>query len=94
MHKTGTDFIGLVYCCYMQIQEAVGAESRELQSYRAKMEKWARREEELFTRAPLTKMEKKKEKHLLKSRSGYAISNRNKISIHLYSFSLFLLQYL
>lgn len=38
----------------------------------AKMEKRAQVEEELFTRAPMTRMEKKKEKHLKKSRNGYA----------------------
>jgi hypothetical protein len=38
----------------------------------AKMEKRAQEEEELFIRAPMTKMEKKKEKHLKKSRNGYA----------------------
>ena len=36
------------------------------------MEKRARQEEELFTHAPMMKMEKKKEKHLKKSRNGYA----------------------
>jgi len=36
------------------------------------MEKRAQEEEELFIRAPMTKMEKKKEKHLKKSRNGYA----------------------
>lgn len=37
-----------------------------------KMERRAQEEEELFTRVPMTKMEKKKEKHLKKSRNGYA----------------------
>jgi len=36
----------------------------------AKMEKRAKREEEVFDRAPLTKLEKKKMKHLKKSRNG------------------------
>lgn len=58
----------------MQIREVVGTESRELIRYRAQMEDRARREEELFMRAPLTKKEKKKEKHLMKSRNGYALS--------------------
>lgn len=35
------------------------------------MDERDRREEELFTRAPLTKMEKKREKYLKKSRYGY-----------------------
>jgi hypothetical protein len=55
----------------IQVREIVGAESVELSRYKAKWEKRARQEEELFTRAPMTKMEKKKEKHL-KSRNGYA----------------------
>lgn len=56
----------------IQIQETVGAESIELSRYKAKMEERARREEELFIRAPVTKEEKKREKHLKKSRNGYA----------------------
>lgn len=55
-----------------QVREIVGPESRELARYMAKMEKRAQEEEEHFTRAPMTKMEKKKEKHLKKSRNGYA----------------------
>ncbi|XP_058081190.1 uncharacterized protein LOC131229297 [Magnolia sinica] len=53
-----------------EVREIVGSESKELLRYRAKMEERARREEELFTRAPLSKMDKKKEKHLRKSRNG------------------------
>jgi U3 small nucleolar ribonucleoprotein protein LCP5 len=63
------------YCLLMvkiQVRESVGPESRELSRYMAKMEKRAQQEEELFIRAPMTKMEKKKEKHLKKSRNGYA----------------------
>lgn len=56
----------------IQVREIIGAESVEVSRYKAKMEKRARQEEELFTRAPMTKMEKKKEKHLKKSRNGYA----------------------
>lgn len=56
----------------IQVREVVGAESRELTRYKEMMEERARQEEELFTRAPLTKMEKKKMKHLKKSRNGYA----------------------
>lgn len=52
----------------------MGAESRELNRYRAKMEVRARQEEELFTRTPFTRKEKKLEKHLRKSRNGYALS--------------------
>ena len=55
----------------IQVREIIGAESVEVSRYKAKMEKRARQEEELFSRAPMTKMEKKKEKHLKKSRNGY-----------------------
>ncbi|KAH6810000.1 hypothetical protein C2S51_027783 [Perilla frutescens var. frutescens] len=44
--------------------------SREATKYIAKMEERSRQEEELFTRAPLTKAEKQKMKHLTKSRNG------------------------
>lgn len=57
----------------LQVREIVGSESRELTRYMAKMEERSRHEEELFNRAPLTKVEKKKEKHLKKSRNGYAL---------------------
>lgn len=53
-----------------EVREIVGIETRELTTYKAKLEERARQEEELFIRAPLTKMEKKKEKHLKKSRNG------------------------
>lgn len=53
-----------------EVREVVGTESRELREYMAKMEERARQEEETFARAPLTKMEKKKMKHLKKSRNG------------------------
>ncbi|WMV27896.1 hypothetical protein MTR67_021281 [Solanum verrucosum] len=54
----------------VEVREVVGSESRELRNYMAKMEKRAKREEEVFDRAPLTKLEKKKMKHLKKSRNG------------------------
>lgn len=53
-----------------EVREVVGSESRELTKYMAKMEERAKREEEAFDRAPLTKLEKKKMKHLKKSRNG------------------------
>lgn len=56
------------------MRDFVGAESRELNRYRAKMEVRARQEEELFTRTPFTRKEKKLEKHLRKSRNGYVLS--------------------
>lgn len=58
--------------CKPQVRENVGNESREFIRYQQQWEERARREEELFVRAPITKMEKKKEKHLKKSRDGYA----------------------
>ncbi|GLT60584.1 hypothetical protein SLA2020_333440 [Shorea laevis] len=53
-----------------EIREIIGAESRELTRYISKREERERQEEELFTRAPLTKQEKKEAKHLKKSRNG------------------------
>ncbi|XP_022133802.1 neuroguidin [Momordica charantia] len=53
-----------------EIKESVGMENQEVARYVAKRDERERREEELFTRAPLTKMEKKKEKYLKKSRYG------------------------
>lgn len=53
-----------------EIVENYGAESIELERFKAKLNERARQEEELFTRAPITKEEKKKAKHLLKSRDG------------------------
>ncbi|XP_027356051.1 neuroguidin [Abrus precatorius] len=44
--------------------------SREVDRYVAKMEERAQQEEELFTRVPLTKQERKREKYLKKSRNG------------------------
>ncbi|KAI3767644.1 hypothetical protein L2E82_17952 [Cichorium intybus] len=54
-----------------EVREVIGSEEREVTRYKAKMEELARREEELFTRAPLTSMEKKQLKHMRKSRNGY-----------------------
>ncbi|KAJ1704145.1 hypothetical protein LUZ63_003924 [Rhynchospora breviuscula] len=53
-----------------EVREIVGAESRELTRYLAKREAKERQEEELFTRAPITRREKKLEKHMTKSRNG------------------------
>ncbi|GER28929.1 Sas10/Utp3/C1D family [Striga asiatica] len=52
------------------VRENLGSDSREVMDAIAKIEDRARREEELFSRAPLTKVEKKKIKHLKKSRNG------------------------
>ncbi|WCJ32785.1 Sas10/Utp3/C1D family [Euphorbia peplus] len=53
-----------------EVKEDIGNESREFTRYKQQWEERARQEEELFTRAPITRMEKKKEKHLLKSKDG------------------------
>ncbi|KAJ3697861.1 hypothetical protein LUZ61_001566 [Rhynchospora tenuis] len=53
----------------LSVREIVGAESRELTRYLAKREA-KERQEELFTRAPITRREKKLEKHMTKSRNG------------------------
>ncbi|KAJ3678289.1 hypothetical protein LUZ60_002092 [Juncus effusus] len=53
-----------------EVRETIGAESRELTRYLAKREAKEREEEELFTRAPITRREKKQEKHMQKSRNG------------------------
>ncbi|GFP87382.1 neuroguidin [Phtheirospermum japonicum] len=53
-----------------EVRENLGSENKEVTDYIARMEDRARREEELFTRAPLTKEEKKKLKHIKNSRNG------------------------
>lgn len=53
-----------------EVKEVIGTESREVIRYKAQFEERERREEENFARAPLTKMEKKKVKHLKKSQNG------------------------
>ncbi|XVF58484.1 hypothetical protein PTKIN_Ptkin07bG0069800 [Pterospermum kingtungense] len=53
-----------------EFREIIGTESRELSRYMEKMERRAQQEEGLFTRAPVTKKDKKIEKHLEKSRNG------------------------
>ncbi|GKB66647.1 hypothetical protein Tco_0928059, partial [Tanacetum coccineum] len=50
------------------VREVIGIEDREVTRYKAKLEDRARREEELFTRAPLSSVENKKLKHMHKSR--------------------------
>ncbi|XVF39667.1 hypothetical protein PTKIN_Ptkin01aG0051700 [Pterospermum kingtungense] len=53
-----------------EFREIIGTESRELTRHMEKMERRAQQEEELFSRAPVTKKDKKIEKHLKKSRNG------------------------
>ncbi|KAG5543780.1 hypothetical protein RHGRI_016512 [Rhododendron griersonianum] len=53
-----------------EVREVVGNESREVTRYMAKMDERARQEEELFTRAPITKVEKLKMKRVKKSGNG------------------------
>ncbi|CAI9277444.1 unnamed protein product [Lactuca saligna] len=56
-----------------EVREVIGTEDdSEVRRYKAKMEERARREEDLFTRAPLTSMEKKKLKQMRNSRNGLA----------------------
>ncbi|XP_054787343.1 uncharacterized protein LOC129293417 [Prosopis cineraria] len=52
-----------------EVRDFVGT-SREVEKHVAKMEERARQEEELFTRVPLTKMERKRNKYLKKSTNG------------------------
>ncbi|KAG0497087.1 hypothetical protein HPP92_001778 [Vanilla planifolia] len=53
-----------------EVREIIGSESRELSRYIAKREQQARQEEEQFARAPVSKRDKRIEKHLKKSRNG------------------------
>ncbi|KAM1845898.1 hypothetical protein ACFX13_020141 [Malus domestica] len=60
---------GWIYCsrnCFLLIF----IDCIELARYRAKRDERERQEEVLFTRAPITKKEKQREKHLKKSRNG------------------------
>ncbi|GJX55254.1 hypothetical protein Tco_0285151 [Tanacetum coccineum] len=51
-----------------EVRGVIGIEDREVTRYKAKLEDRARREEELFTHAPLLSVENKKLKHMRKSR--------------------------
>ncbi|XP_020597361.1 neuroguidin-B [Phalaenopsis equestris] len=53
-----------------EVREFFGSESREVSRYVAKREEQARQEEELFNRAPVTKRQKRTEKHMKNSRNG------------------------
>ncbi|KAL6176768.1 hypothetical protein ACLB2K_053401 [Fragaria x ananassa] len=53
-----------------EIVDGYGPQSYEAERFKAKLDERARQEEELFTRAPITKEEKRKAKHLLKSSNG------------------------
>lgn len=53
-----------------EVREIVGAESKELLREQFKFEERARQEEELFTRVPLSRIEKKRIKHIKRSRNG------------------------
>ncbi|PIA28899.1 hypothetical protein AQUCO_06500024v1 [Aquilegia coerulea] len=55
------------------IVESVGAASKELTRYLSKRKEMERQEEEHFIRAPLSKVEKRREKHLKKSRNVRAL---------------------
>lgn len=58
-----------------QIREFYGTDSKEVERYKAKREARDKQEEELFTRAPISKQEKRLERHMLKSRNGYCCSS-------------------
>ena len=53
-----------------QIRDFMGT-SREVDKYVSKADERSRQEEELFTRVPMTKQERKKEKHMKKATNGY-----------------------
>ncbi|MFS7980568.1 hypothetical protein Hanom_Chr10g00940941 [Helianthus anomalus] len=55
-----------------EVREVIGTEDRDVTKYMAKMEERARREAALFTRAPLTRMDKKRLKHVCESSNGSA----------------------
>lgn len=60
----------LLWLLFVQVRDFAGT-SREVDKHIAKMDERARQEEELFTRVPLSKMERKRDKHMKKSRNGY-----------------------
>lgn len=53
-----------------EVTDSLGAESREMTRYKEKRERQEQQEEDLFTRAPVSRADKKREKHLLSSRNG------------------------
>ncbi|KAM0943800.1 hypothetical protein DsansV1_C13g0125951 [Dioscorea sansibarensis] len=53
-----------------EVREFYGTDSKEVERYKAKREARDKQEEELFTRAPISKREKRLERHMLKSRNG------------------------
>ena len=61
---------GLCFVLTTQIRDFEGP-SREVNKYISKMEDRARQEEELFNRVPLTREERKREKHMKKATNGY-----------------------
>lgn len=50
-----------------EVREMVGAESREFSKFKAQWDRREEQEEEIFNRAPITKAEKRKMKHLMRS---------------------------
>lgn len=61
---------GLCFVLTTQIRDFEGT-SREVDKYISKMEDRARQEEELFNRVPLSREERKREKHMKKATNGY-----------------------
>jgi U3 small nucleolar ribonucleoprotein protein LCP5 len=54
----------------IQIKDFEGT-SREVDKFVRKMDERAKQEEELFNRVPMTREERKREKHLKKATNGY-----------------------
>ena len=68
----------------LQWKETAGDESKEFMAYMRQREKQEKAEEELFTRAPVTKREKYMEKQMKKQLHGYVVPSFYRV----YGFSL------
>jgi hypothetical protein len=54
----------------------VGDENKEFMRYKRQREQQEKQEEELFTRAPITKRDKQIEKHMMRQMHGHVINFR------------------
>ncbi|GJV24554.1 hypothetical protein Tco_1377249 [Tanacetum coccineum] len=70
---------GIIHSAF-EVRKVIGIEDREVTRYKAKLEDRARREEELFTRAPLSSVENKKLKHMHESRFWGYVQTTKKLS--------------
>lgn len=61
---------GLCLLLTTQIRDFMG-NSREVDKYVSQQDERSRQEEELFTRVPMTKQERKREKYMKKATNGY-----------------------